>query len=170
MRRLRTRLLPLAPLLATVACASAAASTPHPPAHPTPVPNLTALSCSGATLGSNPILSAGETISVVVRGFAAHAAVSVRLIGRPQSQPQPAADTSGVVRVVYRIPAETSAGSHLLTLSGLPPLPAAKGINSGGDAGGMTISVVVPNVGFFHFSVNRSRSAPPCGQKPTVSS
>ncbi|SOD72281.1 hypothetical protein SAMN05892883_1688 [Jatrophihabitans sp. GAS493] len=169
MRRLPSRLLPLAPLLAVVACGTAAATTPHPPAAPTPVPNLSAFNCSGASLGGTPVLSPGETITVAVHGFAPQVAVAVRLVGRPQSQPTPIADKQGIVQVVYRVPANTAAGSHLLTLSGLPPIASPHGAAAPGS-GAIAISVVVPNTGFFRFSVNRSRPAPACAKKPTVSS
>jgi hypothetical protein len=104
----------------------------------------------GRAFGPDPTLAAGTTIFVTVRGFAPSAPVEVRLVSQPALAYRPRADHDGVLRFLYRVPTDLSAGAHRLTFSGAGPSDP----HSARPLGNMNIVVTVPNVAIVPFVVN----------------
>src|SRR5437868_4713317 len=86
-------------------------------ATPAPAPNLTAYDVHGHRLPPDPRLRGGETVLLVVTGFAASATVQVRLAGSVTAQ-YDVADGSGTVHDTYVVPAALPDAAYVLTLVG----------------------------------------------------
>ncbi|HLY32982.1 MAG TPA: LPXTG cell wall anchor domain-containing protein, partial [Jatrophihabitantaceae bacterium] len=137
-------------------------------AAPAPSPNLTAYDAHGHRLPSDPRLRGGETVLLVVTGFAASVTVQVRLAGSETAQ-YDVADGSGTVHDIYVVPAALPNAAYVLTFVGPGPqdpatmtgLPHATVSNDDG------VIVTVPNGGFFAFHIGPRRPTGP--PSPTAS-
>ncbi len=92
---------------------------------------------SGAQLGSDPTLDAGQTVTVEASGFAAGEEVTVTVNSTPMLLGSVTADADGSVTYVFTVPTSLEAGAHTLVLAGsstsvtVPFQVAAAGDDSG---------------------------------------
>jgi hypothetical protein len=139
----------VAMVMATSFGAPAAAQAPPLPARATEPEHLLVTGTTGADLGPDPRVSAGAILTVTVRGFAARAHVEVRLAGQAALPYRPPADADGVLRFLYRVPADLAPGAYRLLFSGAPGEPA--GVAPESESGNLIVSV--PNIAIVRFAV-----------------
>ena len=122
----------------------------------------TATSRNGETLGRRPSLAAGRRVELTVGGFAADAAIELRIACRPEIIEPAVSDGRGRARIVFTVPRGLPAGVYRLVISG----PAANPV--GHDAPrpiAGNVEVDVPRVAFYPFSV-RGEATPPVSAPP----
>jgi LPXTG-motif cell wall-anchored protein len=156
--------------LVSIAALGLGAGTGSASAAPAPSPNVTAYDGHGRRLPPDPRLHPGDTVLLVVTGFAAAANVQVRLAGTSVAH-DVVADGSGTVHDVYVVPLALPDAQYTVTFVG--PGPADPASISGrphvaisNDDG---VIVTVPNGGFFPFLIGNPRPTGSTSPTATVS-
>lgn len=112
---------------------------------------------NGETLGWRPSLTPGQQVGLTVGGFAAHAAIELRIACRPEIIAPAVSDGRGRAEIVFTVPRGLPVGTYRLVISG----PAANPVGRDAPrASAGNVEVDVPRVAFYPFSV-RGGAAPP---------
>ena len=133
--------------------------------------NVVARNAQGQVLPPDPLLKAGETVSLTVTGFGPHARLAVRL-GTTQLGSF-TADGSGVARFTVTVPRSYGPGTYVVAAVGSPPIravtPSAPHGNATRDP--QVIEAEVPTLGLFTFHLGTAHtSPPPTSSHPTAPS
>ncbi len=146
-------------LLTGVAVAVPAGGSGPSAAAPPTRPDAGAPLANGSLIGTDPSLHAGQHIAIAVPGFAAGAVIELAILSRAPLGQAARADSRGIARVDFHVPANLAPGHYRLSISGHAtssgPTPPAET-----SALSETIAFTVPRIAIFRFSV----AAPPHGQ------
>jgi hypothetical protein len=132
----------VAPLVAALLIVPAAAWAAADSA-PKPAADVVISDAHGHNLGNSPTLRPDELLEVKVKGFAARAIVTVRLVGRVTSTTT-RANAAGMLSIAYVAP--TVLGRYRLAVTGRAP-------DTGGHPGNLVVRV--PRVAIIGFRVAR---------------
>jgi hypothetical protein len=98
--------------------------SPSPTASSSPTPTasaaggVTITDQDGALLGDDPVLTPGQTVTIVADGFEPDEEVSATLHSTPVTLDPATADADGAVAYVLVVPTDTAEGEHSLVLAG----------------------------------------------------